>query len=120
MVTSRNCVFVALGALMDLLYGATIYGWPSLEFILKQDNYFEMYPRSSTCNESFIGEHFSTKNKTDMSNCNDDSANSHRMSQDAHLNLVFTVCELCVGLSYVVNGYLFDKFGTYVVRIICR
>ena len=127
--TGGDYVLVAFGAFMNLLYAATTDRWPSLEFILKQEHYFEIYPTSSfACNGSFFiaGEHFSedrnasTENKTDMSNCKDDSSMSHRMSQDAHLNLAFTVCGMFSGLSNVVNGYIFDRFGTYVVRFVCR
>ena len=55
-------VLVAFGAFMNLLYAATTDGWPSLEFILKQEHYFEIYsPCSFACNGSFLiaGEHFS-------------------------------------------------------------
>ena len=127
--TGGDYVIVAFGAFMNLLYAATTDGWPSLEFILKQEHYFEISPRVPfACNGSFFitGEQFSedrnvsTENKTDMSNCKDDSAMFQRMSQDAQLNLIFTVAGLFSGLSHVVNGYLFDRFGTYVVRFICR
>nr|XP_002126070.1 solute carrier family 43 member 3-like [Ciona intestinalis] len=105
MTMERKQVLSVIAAVFDtLLFGGIIFGWPSLDFVLKREGYF-----SSKC-EIETGD---LKNDTA-----EDSSEKilNCPSQDIALNLVYTLSAAIGGVSTFPLGYLFDRFGTWKFR----
>ncbi|XP_002125124.2 equilibrative nucleobase transporter 1-like [Ciona intestinalis] len=105
MMIKRKQVLSVIAAVFDtLLFGGIIFGWPSLDFVLKQEGYF-----SSHCKT----------NMGDFRN-NTTSTSPEKIlgcpSQDIALNLVYTLSSTLGGISSFPLGYLFDRFGTWKFR----
>ncbi|XP_002126070.2 equilibrative nucleobase transporter 1-like [Ciona intestinalis] len=105
MTMKRKQVLSVIAAVFDtLLFGGIIFGWPSLDFVLKREGYF-----SSKC-EIETGD---LKNDTTV-------ASSEKIlncpSQDIALNLVYTLSSNIGGISTLPLGYLFDRFGAWKFR----
>nr|XP_002125124.1 solute carrier family 43 member 3-like [Ciona intestinalis] len=101
----RKQVLSVIAAVFDtLLFGGIIFGWPSLDFVLKREGYF-----SSKCEI----ETADLKNDTAV-------ASSEKIlncpSQDIALSLVYTLSSTLGGISSFPLGYLFDRFGTWKFR----
>ncbi|XP_058505440.1 solute carrier family 43 member 3b isoform X1 [Solea solea] len=80
-----------------LCFAGVIYGWASLVFVLKKDNYF-----GSLCvNTTGV-------NGTHELDCS---------GQDEKFSLVFTIASFMNNFMTLPNGFLFDYFGTTVARI---
>lgn len=120
------------------------YGWPSLVFILKQQQFFrEGCDAAVTQIPSVVlfngSSEYSTYNPLytefvtdDFQNGFEDGTHGHSESgheaghthmtpcdsQDARFQLVFTVAAFCIQGSVFPSGLLFDKIGTRFVRIL--
>uniref|UniRef100_A0A3Q1KDZ7 Solute carrier family 43 member 3a n=1 Tax=Anabas testudineus TaxID=64144 RepID=A0A3Q1KDZ7_ANATE len=88
---------LASGMLECLCFAGAVFGYASLVFVLKVDGYF-----SQGC-VSIPG-----TNNT-LENCS---------GQDEMFSLVFTIASFLNNFMSLVNGYLFDRFGTMVTRLL--
>nr|XP_002130161.1 solute carrier family 43 member 3 isoform X2 [Ciona intestinalis] len=84
------------GCLECILFGGVIFGWPSLEYILKHEGYF-------TC----LCEKNSTLSEATTEQCDE----SYKM-----FNLVFTIALALSQTILPFGGYVFDRFGTWTHR----
>ncbi|XP_037619389.1 solute carrier family 43 member 3-like isoform X2 [Sebastes umbrosus] len=91
----RYGLTLASGMLECLCFAGVVFGYASLVFVLKEDGYF-----SQLC-VSVQG-----TNSTDCSR------------QDEQFSLVFTIASFLNNFLSLVNGYLFDRFGTMVTRLL--
>ena len=86
-----------------LLCSGPIFGWASLAYILKKENYFaDVCTLSSNQNSSSI------------------NGDTFCRAQENKLNIAYTVGFLTVGLVSLPVGYLLDTFGPKVTRYASR
>ncbi|XP_067864851.1 equilibrative nucleobase transporter 1-like [Heterodontus francisci] len=83
-------------------FAGVIYGWASLVFVLKTEEYFSdlCVPLDNTSD---------TGVRNDTVGCE---------MQDQRFSLVFTIASSALNLSAFPSGFLFDYFGTMVTRIL--
>uniref|UniRef100_H2L9T5 Solute carrier family 43 member 3a n=1 Tax=Oryzias latipes TaxID=8090 RepID=H2L9T5_ORYLA len=82
------------GMLECLCFAGVVFGFASLVFVLKEDGFF-----SELC----------------ISNL---EINSNCTSQDEQFSLVFTIASFLNNFLSLVNGFLFDRFGTFMTRLL--
>ena len=91
-----------------LLFGGVIFGFPSLQYVLEQEGYFEYL-----CNNSNNSTHEmlfrATNSNFILKPCDE---------QDANFNLAFTLASSLLFLVAFPWGYLLDRFGTWIFRSI--
>uniref|UniRef100_A0A3B3U1E1 Solute carrier family 43 member 3b n=1 Tax=Poecilia latipinna TaxID=48699 RepID=A0A3B3U1E1_9TELE len=94
----RHCLTFVTGLVECLCFAGAVFGWASLAFVLKVDGYF-----SSLC--------FNTTgvNDTQILDCS---------AQDEQLSLIFTITSFMNNFLMLLNGFLFDHFGTTVARLL--
>lgn len=90
---------LASGMLECLCFAGVLFGWASLVFVLKEDGYF-----SQLC-------------ETDPST-NSTSMTGDCSRQDEQFSLVFTIASFLNNFMTFANGYVFDRFGTMVTRLL--
>lgn len=91
-----NILSIVTAFLEVLLLSGAIYGWPSLQYVLIQEGYFPL-----NCS--------ATSNVTSQTTC---------IVDEATLNLVFTLATVALMATTFPSGYVLDRFGTWVSRII--
>ncbi|XP_022045260.2 solute carrier family 43 member 3b [Acanthochromis polyacanthus] len=97
-LVARRCLTFATGLVECLCFAGAVFGWASLVFVLKQEGYF-----SSLCiNATGI-------NSTQVLDCS---------RQDEQFSLVFTIASFMNNFLTLPNGFLFDRFGTTVARLV--
>ncbi|KAL2097377.1 hypothetical protein ACEWY4_006584 [Coilia grayii] len=87
------------GLLECLCFAGVVFGWASLVFVLKADGYFGDLCFNAT-------ETNGTLPNTDCS------------GQDEQLSLVFTIASFLNNFLTLPNGFIFDRFGTLVTRLL--
>ncbi|XP_043827504.1 solute carrier family 43 member 3 [Dromiciops gliroides] len=88
------------GILECIAFSGLIFGWTSLVFILKSDHYFE-----DLCEHPVNG----TSNATGHIECS---------AQDSKYSLIFTLASFSNNFMTFPMGYIFDRLGTTVARLI--
>ncbi|XP_014864608.1 PREDICTED: solute carrier family 43 member 3 [Poecilia mexicana] len=87
------------GMLECLCFAGVVFGYTSLVFVLKEDQYFsELCSNNTVSNSSLV--------ETDC------------RGQDEQFSLVFTIASFLNNFLSLINGYLFDRFGTMVTRLL--
>ncbi|XP_051758646.1 solute carrier family 43 member 3a isoform X2 [Ctenopharyngodon idella] len=94
----RYKLTLATGLLECLCFAGVVFGWASLVFVLKTDGYF-----SDLC-----------INVTDASR----EPGSDCSLQDENFSLVFTVASFMNNFLTLLNGFVFDHFGTMATRFL--
>ncbi|CAL8356772.1 unnamed protein product [Boreogadus saida] len=89
---------LATGIVECLGFAGLVFGFASLVFVLKQDGYFGQMCVNVTA-----------ANNTSYTDCS---------GQDEHFSLVFTIASFLIAFLSLPNGYLFDRFGTMVTRLL--
>ncbi|XP_013873956.1 solute carrier family 43 member 3a [Austrofundulus limnaeus] len=89
----RYWLTLVSGMLECLCFAGVVFGYASLVFVLKDDGYF-----SELC--------VSNITETDC------------RGQDEQFSLVFTIASFLNNFLSLVNGFLFDRFGTLVTRLL--
>eukprot|EP00066_Takifugu_rubripes_P005941 XP_003970377.1 PREDICTED: solute carrier family 43 member 3-like [Takifugu rubripes] len=92
----QRCLTFVTGLVECLCFAGAVFGWASLVFVLKSENYF-----SSLCVNT------TESNGTQVLDC------SH---QDEQFSLVFTTASFMNNFMTLLSGFLFDHFGTMVTR----
>ncbi|XP_049898038.1 equilibrative nucleobase transporter 1-like [Epinephelus moara] len=92
----RRGLTFATGLVECLCFAGAVFGWASLVFVLKKEDYF-----SSLCVNT-------TVNATQVLDCS---------GQDEQFSLVFTIASFMNNFLTLPNGFLFDRFGTTVARL---
>ncbi|XP_026215492.1 solute carrier family 43 member 3-like [Anabas testudineus] len=87
------------GMLECLCFAGAVFGYASLVFVLKEDGYF-----SQGC-ISIPG----TNNTSESIDCS---------RQDMSFSLVFTIASFLNSFLSLFSGYIFDRFGTMVTRLL--
>ncbi|XP_043971169.1 solute carrier family 43 member 3a [Gambusia affinis] len=87
------------GMLECLCFAGVVFGYTSLVFVLKEDQYFSELCSNNTAGDSSLVE-------TDC------------RGQDEQFSLVFTIASFLNNFLSLINGYLFDRFGTMVTRLL--
>lgn len=94
---ARRWFTFATGLVECLCFAGAVFGWASLVFVLKSEEYF-----SSLCVNS------TEVNGTHTLDCR---------GQDEQFSLVFTIASFMNNFLTLPNGFLFDRFGTTVARL---
>ncbi|XP_074529428.1 solute carrier family 43 member 3b [Halichoeres trimaculatus] len=97
MMLKRGLTF-ATGLLECLCFAGAVFGWASIVFVLKSEGYF-----SSLCVNT------TGLNGTQTLDCS---------GQDEQFSLVFTIASFMNNFLTLPNGFLFDRFGTTVARVL--
>ncbi|XP_064417007.1 equilibrative nucleobase transporter 1 [Latimeria chalumnae] len=89
----------ATGLLECICFAGIIFGWASLVFVLKADRYFLdlCTPVNGTGNSSSV------------EGCT---------AQDERFSLIFTIASFFNNFMTLPNGFLYDRFGTTVIRAV--
>ncbi|XP_078286555.1 equilibrative nucleobase transporter 1-like [Rhinoraja longicauda] len=82
-------------------FAGLIYGWPSLVFVLKKEEYF-----ADLCLPLHNPSDFGARNVTDCA------------MQDERFTLIFTISTFVMFVGNVANGILLDYVGTLVTRLL--
>ncbi|XP_047434486.1 equilibrative nucleobase transporter 1-like [Mugil cephalus] len=99
----RYWLTLATGVVECLCFAGVVFGYASLVFVLKDIGYF-----SDLCASD--PNSYSSQNGTgQVSGCR---------RQDEQFSLVFTIASFLNNFLNIVNGYLFDRFGTMVTRLL--
>ncbi|KAK7929700.1 hypothetical protein WMY93_006095 [Mugilogobius chulae] len=93
----RYWLTLASGMVECLCFAGVLFGWASLVFVLKEEGYFGQYCEGSLNNTS------------PTSDCS---------RQDEQFSLVFTIGSFLNNFMTFTNGYIFDRFGTTVTRLL--
>ncbi|XP_054647106.1 equilibrative nucleobase transporter 1-like isoform X1 [Dunckerocampus dactyliophorus] len=93
----RHVLTFVTGMVESLGFAGIMFGWPSLVFILKTQGFF-----ASFC-----------VNATDI----DGSLVQDCTGQDEQFALVFTIASFLNNFLTLLNGLIFDRFGTLVARL---
>ncbi|XP_059202485.1 equilibrative nucleobase transporter 1-like [Centropristis striata] len=93
----RRCLTLITGLLECLIFAGVVFGWASLVFVLKKENYF-----------SFLCVNITGVNATRDLDCS---------GQDEQFSLVFTIASFLFTFLTLPNGFIFDRFGTTVSRL---
>ncbi|XP_035283250.1 solute carrier family 43 member 3-like isoform X3 [Anguilla anguilla] len=105
----RCWLTLASGLLECLCFAGTVFGWASLMFVLKTEGYFSNLCVNATGSN---GTHYTGDVKTLPSSPTDCSG------QDERFSLVFTIASFMNNFLTLPNGFLFDRFGTMVARLL--
>ncbi|XP_037546002.1 solute carrier family 43 member 3a [Nematolebias whitei] len=97
----RHWLTLASGMLECLCFAGVVFGYASLVFVLKDDGYF-----SELCVSNVS---LTQAGEQTSSDCRD---------QDEQFSLVFTIASFLNNFLNLVNGFLFDRFGTLVTRLL--
>ena len=89
-----------------LFFGGVVFGFPSLQYVLEQEGYFE-----NLCSSNVTQKHLNATNLTN-------SAHITCADQEANFNLAFTLGSSLLFLVAFPWGYLLDRFGTWIFRSI--
>ncbi|KAM6939589.1 solute carrier family 43 member 3a [Xenentodon cancila] len=95
----RYWLTLASGMVECLCFAGVVFGYASLVFVLKKDGYFGDLCASDPDSNSTLPE----------TGCR---------SQDEQFSLVFTIASFLNNFLNLVNGYLFDRFGTMATRLL--
>ncbi|XP_054460867.1 solute carrier family 43 member 3a isoform X2 [Anoplopoma fimbria] len=95
----RYRLTLASGVLECLGFAGVVFGYASLVFVLKEEGYF-----SHLC----VSVPVTNRTLTSL-DCS---------RQDEQFSLVFTIASFLNNFLNLVNGYLFDRFGTMVTRLL--
>ncbi|KAM4603929.1 equilibrative nucleobase transporter 1-like [Polymixia lowei] len=90
---------LASGMVECLCFAGVLFGYASLVFVLKEDGYF-----SQLC--------------VNVTHTNDTLINTDCSGQDEQFSLVFTVASFLNNFLSLPNGFLFDRFGTMLTRLL--
>lgn len=94
----RRWLTLATGLLECLCFAGAVFGWASLVFVLKTEGYF-----------SYLCVNATGVNGTQLLDCS---------GQDEQFSLVFTIASFMNNFLTLPNGFLFDRFGTTVARLL--
>ncbi|XP_031425649.1 solute carrier family 43 member 3b [Clupea harengus] len=94
----RSWLTFASGLFECLCFAGAVFGWASLVFVLKSDGYFSELCVNTT-----------SSNGTYTTDCSE---------QDEKLSLIFTIASFMNNFLTLPNGFLFDRFGTMVTRLL--
>ncbi|XP_063971639.1 equilibrative nucleobase transporter 1-like isoform X2 [Lytechinus pictus] len=133
----EKTITLILSILENAFNSGIFYGWPSLVFILKQQQFFregcddDVSPNAVLLNDSFgyatsspLGSEYVTDVQyvlTGNDSGHENDMGDHMLpcdSQDSKFQLVFTVAAFCMQGSVFPSGLLFDRCGTRFVRIL--
>ncbi|XP_020566551.1 solute carrier family 43 member 3-like isoform X2 [Oryzias latipes] len=87
------------GMLECLCFAGVVFGFASLVFVLKEDGFF-----SELCISNL-----EINSSLPLTDCT---------SQDEQFSLVFTIASFLNNFLSLVNGFLFDRFGTFMTRLL--
>ncbi|XP_062405477.1 solute carrier family 43 member 3b [Sardina pilchardus] len=93
----RSWLTFVTGLFECLCFAGAVFGWASLVFVLKGDGYFrQLCVNTTSSNGTYI-------------DCSE---------QDEKLSLIFTIASFMNNFLTLPNGFLFDRFGTMVTRLL--
>jgi len=127
-INALHGISLVTAVIETLFFGGIIFGWSSLSYVLQSENYF-----GYLCSDSESVNNLHSANSTfkeDFSNATSApftlSSNAGTTvptnigckERDEMLQLVFTIASVALSFSTLPNGFMFDKFGTWVSRVI--
>ncbi|XP_017287925.1 solute carrier family 43 member 3a isoform X2 [Kryptolebias marmoratus] len=89
----RYWLTLVSGMLECLCFAGVVFGYASLVFVLKDEGYFSEL-------------------------CHSNTTNTECSSQDEQFSLVFTIASFLNNFLNLIVGFLFDRFGTLVTRLL--
>ncbi|XP_068181735.1 solute carrier family 43 member 3b [Antennarius striatus] len=86
------------GLVECLCFAGAMFGWASLVFVLKSEGYF-----------SYLCFNTTDANATQVLDCSE---------QDEQFSVIFTISSFMNNFLTLPNGFIFDRFGTTVARLV--
>ncbi|KAG7282543.1 hypothetical protein CRUP_001118, partial [Coryphaenoides rupestris] len=105
-VPVRRWLTLASSFLESLCCSGLVFGWASLVFVLKKDGYFADHCVNVTLNDNATTTTTTTGRTTDC------------RGQDQQLSMVLSIAAFTTNILRFPFGYVFDRFGTTVTRLI--
>ena len=105
----QNIISIASSIVENVFFSGVMLGWPSLQYVLLQEDYFQ-----DMCSE--LDSNFSISNVSNVTSAPADI--NFCPGRDASLHLAFT---LALSLQYITSyffGLILDKYGTFIYRLI--
>jgi len=99
-----DAVSILTAIFENLFFAGIIYGWPSLQYVLMQEGYFQEQCHSTN--------NRTVQNKTgfqELKFC------PEMMNM---FNLAFTLATACQNVSALIFGFIIDRYGTWMMRSI--
>ncbi|XP_061756086.1 equilibrative nucleobase transporter 1-like isoform X3 [Nerophis ophidion] len=93
----RRGLSMFTGMVECLCFAGILFGWASLDFILKTQGFFGSFCVNAT-----------GINGSQVLDCR---------GQDEQFSLVFTIASFMINFVTLLNGFIFDRFGTTVARV---
>lgn len=132
----KRCLTFATGLVECLCFAGAVFGWASLVFVLKSENYFSSLCVNTTESNGtqVLGEfqhltslpRVAVRRPTSLNKFqNQDEALARLIfpvcvsdcsHQDEQFSLVFTTASFMNNFMTLLSGFLFDHFGTMVTR----
>ncbi|XP_074645509.1 equilibrative nucleobase transporter 1-like [Tubulanus polymorphus] len=106
-------VIIAWGFAEVALFAGQIFGWPSLEFVLRKEGYFASYCLRSVENGTENNTSSIARNSSDATDLDDSCP-----ERDFTFQQIFTLATVITGASLFLTGVLYDRFGTRICRLI--
>nr|XP_002124037.1 solute carrier family 43 member 3-like [Ciona intestinalis] len=114
----KHLASLITAVLETLCFSGMVYGWGSMSYMLEKEGYF-----NSTCNNSVGSLNPATPNADAVEYAAPASnlflegqTEAECEKQEKMLTLVFTLSSVISSALIIITGYIFDKFGTWVVR----
>ena len=95
------CASVLTAILETLFYGGQVYGWNSISYVLRKENYF-----ASECGN------------TTATSASNSSSSEVCTQQEESFILIYTCAVVTCSLSSLFYGFTLDVLGTFVTRFI--
>ncbi|CDQ61238.1 unnamed protein product [Oncorhynchus mykiss] len=112
----RRWLTLVTGLLECLCFAGAVFGWASLVFVLKTEGYFSYLCVNTTGvnGTQFLG--LGTLMHTHLPILT--ALCLYCSAQDEQFSLVFTIASFMNNFLLLPNGFLFDRFGTMVARLL--
>ncbi|XP_071493476.1 equilibrative nucleobase transporter 1-like [Diadema antillarum] len=121
-VTIERFAAFLLTCCENLIHGGIIFGWPSLVFVLKDVGYFsQACSNTSENDDDFEAPFTTTVTYAATNNYSSGVAGSAPVfcdSQDAQLQLVYSLAVASQSVCMFPMGFFFDRFGTRLSRML--
>ena len=99
-----DVVSVSTAVFENLFFAGAIYGWPSLQYVLMKEGYFQ-----EQCNSTGTSLSQNVTCLQELKSC---------PAMMNMFNLVFTLATAFLNLTSLLFGFIIDRYGTWVMRSI--
>ena len=112
-------VTLVSGVIELVFFTGLIFGWSSINNVLKKEGYFNYLCEAAQSNiTNATGTLVENSSSTVASERESTPAEIECNLKDESLSLVFTIASFMLSVCTLPNGYIFDRYGTWISRTI--